>query len=97
MRGLDGIRCPSPKILSPQFAKLFAPTAYAALRKNLFEMHFQYLKAGELPGKYDYFAITAGPRTLAARFADHPGVKDWKELQVLGGPFPALSREGAQL
>jgi pimeloyl-ACP methyl ester carboxylesterase len=94
-RAIDGVRCASPKILSPQYAKLFTPERYAALRRNLFEMHFQYVKAGELPGTYDYFAITAGPRTLPARFAEQASVTGWKDLQVLGGPFPALARERA--
>ena len=44
-----------------------------ALRWRLFEAHFQYLNAFDaLPGRaddYDYFRITAGPKSLAARFA----------------------------
>ena len=31
--------------------------------------HFQYMRAFENPGAYDYFAITAGPQSLARRFA----------------------------
>ena len=93
--GMDGIECASPKVLSPQFHQLFTPQGYAALRRNLYELHFQYLKAGELPGAYDYFAITAGPRTLAGRFAAQPGVRDWRGLQCLGGPFPHLRHTSA--
>jgi pimeloyl-ACP methyl ester carboxylesterase len=93
--GMDGIECPSPKVLSPQFHQLFTPQGYAALRRNLYELHFQYLKAGELPGAYDYFAITAGPQTLVQRFAAQPAVRDWRELQCLGGPFPHLRRARA--
>jgi hypothetical protein len=94
--GMDGIVCTSPKVLSPQFARLFTPGSYAALRRNLYELHFQYLKAGELPGLYDYFAITAGPQRLSERFAQQPGVRDWRELQCLGGPFPELRRVRAE-
>lgn len=36
----------------------------------LFRLHFQYLCAFDHPGDYDYFRITAGPRTLRHRFAD---------------------------
>lgn len=93
--GMDGVECPSPKVLSPQFHLLFTPEGYAALRRNLYELHFQYLKAGELPGIYDYFAITAGPQSLAQRFAAQPAVRDWRELQCLGGPFPHLRRARA--
>jgi hypothetical protein len=93
--GMDGVDCPSPKVLSPQFHQLFGAAAYAALRRNLYELHFQYLKAGELPGPYDYFAITAGPQSLAQRFAAQASVRGWRELQCLGGPFPHLRRADA--
>jgi hypothetical protein len=93
--GMDGIACPSPKVLSPQFARLFTPETYAALRRNLYELHFQYLKASEVPGLYDYFAITAGPQTLSQRFAQQSAVRDYRELQCLGGPFPELRRDRA--
>lgn len=79
-----------PKVLSPQFAKLFEPAHYAELRKNHFELHFQYLKASQIPGTYDFFAITAGPQRLAERFAEQPTVRDYSAFQSFGGSFPAL-------
>ena len=39
---------------------------------TLFRRHFQYLYAFDRPRDYDYFAITAGPRTLMDRFGDRP-------------------------
>jgi hypothetical protein len=42
-------------------------------------MHFQYLMATELPGDYDYFAITAGGKTLWDRFANHNSVVTYKQ------------------
>ncbi|MGI9217388.1 MAG: hypothetical protein ACR2JA_10380 [Hydrogenophaga sp.] len=97
VQGMDGLDCPSPKVLSPRFANLFTPSTYAQRRRReqLFDMHFQYIRASELPGTYDYFAITAGPQTLAARFADQPNAKGWRGFERFGGPFPGLTQTSA--
>jgi len=62
-----------PLVLSAAFSKTLSPEAWRALRWRFFERHFQYLNAFDNlpddPGAYDYFAVTAGPQTLAARFA----------------------------
>ena len=79
-----------PKVLSPQFANLFTPEVYAEIRKNHSELHFQYLKASQLAGTYDFFAITAGPQRLAQRFAHQPTVRDYRAFQCFGGSFPWL-------
>lgn len=79
----------APRLFNPRFAEAFDPPAYAALRRDKFRMHFQYLMAGGRPPAadgYDYFAITAGPQTLAARHAGRPGVRDFRRFQCLGGP-----------
>jgi hypothetical protein len=60
----------NPLMRSPRFHTLFAPSSYVRLRRNKRRMHLQYLMATELAGEYDYFAITAGPKTLGARYAD---------------------------
>ena len=57
-----------PMLLSPRFHQLFGPQAYARLKRNRFQVHLQYLMAAERPGRYDYFAVTAGPLTLRERF-----------------------------
>jgi hypothetical protein len=57
-----------PRLVSPRFHQLFGPESYARLRRNRFQVHLQYLMAAERPGRYDYFAITAGPQTLRERF-----------------------------
>ncbi len=75
-----------PKRLSPRFAQLFEPTAYRRVQRDKYRCHFQYLMAGQLAGPYDYFAITAGAQTLAARFADFPGVEGFRDFQLFGGP-----------
>ena len=58
-----------PLVISAAFTQTLTPARWKALRWRLFELHFQYLNAFDRPGDYDYFQITAGPKTLAARFA----------------------------
>ena len=57
-----------PLVISAAFTQTLSPARWRALRWRFFRLHFQYLCAFDRPGDYDYFAITAGPRTLAARF-----------------------------
>lgn len=59
-----------PLVISARFTKTLAPETWARLRWRFFRLHFQYLCAFDRPGDYDYFAITAGPATLASRYAD---------------------------
>ncbi|WP_375262181.1 hypothetical protein [Palleronia sp.] len=67
--------CPrtGPLILSAAFTQTLQPETWARLRRRYFRLHFQYLCAFDnLPKRrdaYDYFAVTAGPLTLAERFA----------------------------
>ncbi|WP_095590882.1 hypothetical protein [Actibacterium ureilyticum] len=58
-----------PLVISAAFTQTLSPERWAALRWRFFRLHFQYLCAFDRPGDYDYFRITAGPRTLGARFA----------------------------
>jgi hypothetical protein len=71
-----------PKLLSPRFAQMFDSEAYAALKRDKFRMHFQYLMASPAPAEYDYFRITAGTRTLGLRYAGQHGTKDYSGLQM---------------
>lgn len=57
-----------PLVISAAFTQTLSPELWAALRWRFFRLHFQYLCAFDRPGDYDYFRITAGPQTLAARF-----------------------------
>jgi hypothetical protein len=65
-----------PLVISAAFSNTLSPATQAVLRRRYFRLHFQYMCAFDaLPGKpwdYDYFRITAGPRTLAAHFAGRP-------------------------
>lgn len=49
---------------SVRFDKMFHPAAYAALKKDPFRIHFQYLMASALPVDNDFFTLTAGPWPL---------------------------------
>lgn len=59
-----------PKVISAAFKDTMAPESFAAIRGNHFRRHFQYLYVFEKPRAFDYFRITAGPISLAARFRD---------------------------
>ena len=58
-----------PLILSAAFTQTLSPARWKELRWRFFRLHFQYLCAFDRPGDYDYFRITAGPLTLAGRYA----------------------------
>ncbi len=59
-----------PLVISAAFTQTLSPKRWKALRWRFFRLHFQYLCAFDRPGDYDYFRITAGPMTLAGRFAN---------------------------
>ena len=42
---------------------------------NIYRKHFQYIHAFDRPRDYDYFQITAGPRTLMARYGGRKSSK----------------------
>lgn len=74
-----------PLVISAAFRQTLSTAKQKELRGRWFRLHFQYLCAFDRPGDYDYFAITAGPKRLADRFAGRnhsPGriaraVNDW--------------------
>ena len=57
-----------PLVISAAFTQTLSPETWKAMRWRFFRLHFQYLCAFDRPGDYDYFRITAGPKTLGARF-----------------------------
>ncbi|MTD99596.1 hypothetical protein GIY56_04770 [Paracoccus sp. YIM 132242] len=59
-----------PLVISAAFTQTLSPRQQRDMRHRWIRRHMQYLCAFERPGDYDYFAITAGPRRLADRFAD---------------------------
>lgn len=63
-----------PKLLNARFYKAMSESRYRKLRKDGKRMHFQYLMAGDVPGEYDYFALTAGGLSLRERFMNTPSL-----------------------
>ena len=64
-----------PLVFSAAFTQTLSPERWKALRWRFFRLHFQYLCAFDRPRDYDYFHITAGPQTLAARYDGRPASK----------------------
>ncbi len=57
-----------PLIISAAFSDTLSKETLKKLKRRYFRLHFQYLCAFEKPRDYDYFAITAGPLSLGARY-----------------------------
>lgn len=73
-----------PLVISAAFTQTLSPERWKALRWRFFRLHFQYLCAFDRPGDYDYFQITAGAQTLAARYAGRPASKSRIETPLSG-------------
>ena len=73
-----------PLVISAAFTQTLSPARWKALRWRFFRLHFQYLCAFDQPGNYDYFRITAGPQTLAARFSGRVASKSRIETPTSG-------------
>jgi hypothetical protein len=58
-----------PLVISAAFTQSLSEARWKELRWRFFRLHFQYLCAFDRPRDYDYFRITAGSLTLAARYA----------------------------
>lgn len=71
-----------PLVISAAFTQTLSPERWRALRWRFFRLHFQYLCAFDRPGDYDYFQITAGPLTLAARYAGRAPSKSRIDMAV---------------
>jgi hypothetical protein len=64
-----------PLVFSAAFTHSLSKERWKELRWQFFRLHFQYLCAFDQPKDYDYFRITAGPLTLAQRYAGRPPSK----------------------
>ncbi len=71
-----------PLVVSAAFTQTLSPERWAELRWRFFRLHFQYLCAFDRPGDYDYFQITAGPLSLATRYAGRVASKSRIEEAV---------------
>ncbi|MEM6760017.1 MAG: hypothetical protein AAF601_11130 [Pseudomonadota bacterium] len=71
-----------PLVFSAAFSQTLSPERLKQLKRRYFRLHFQYLCAFQRPKDYDYFQITAGPRTLADRYRDRGPSKSRVETPV---------------
>lgn len=71
-----------PKVISAAYKETLSPETLAKTKWRFFRRHVQYLCAFDKPGSYDYFQITAGPRTLEARFAWRGATASRKETPL---------------
>ena len=62
--GLPPVTRRGYRIKSARFDKMFDPATYRRIRRDFFQIHFQYLVATDRPVDNDYFTLTAGPRPL---------------------------------
>ena len=52
----------SPWVVNLRLRDLVSPGVHARLRRKFFDVHFQFLKTGAVPGApYDYFSLCCGP------------------------------------
>ena len=79
-----------PLVISAAFSNTLSPEKWKALRHRYFRLHFQYLCAFDRPGDYDYFQITAGPRTLRQRFENRPPSRS--RIDVPASPHTSVVR-----
>lgn len=59
-----------PLVISAAFSRTLGADQWKRLRRAWFRLHFQYLYALPHAEDYDYFRVTAGPLTLAARYEE---------------------------
>lgn len=77
-----------PLVISAAFTQSLSPERWQALRWRFFRLHFQYLCAFDRPRDYDYFQITAGPVSLAARYKDRAPSKS--RIDVAASKYRSL-------
>jgi len=78
-----------PLVISAAFSQTLSNERWRELRWRFFRLHFQYLCAFDDAGDYDYFKITAGPKTLAERFADRAPSKS--RIDVAASPHTSMA------
>jgi hypothetical protein len=71
----------NPKLLNAKFHEIMPKVEFDRKSRDWMRLHFQYIMATAQPADYDFFEITAGPETLADRFAHRPSVRDFTRLR----------------
>ena len=88
--GTDGQKW--PLVISAAFTQTLSPETWKKLRWRFFRLHFQYLCAFDRVGDYDYFRITAGPLTLAQRYAGRK--PSASRIDIAASKYTSVSDEG---
>ncbi|MBW6417667.1 hypothetical protein [Celeribacter sp. PS-C1] len=83
-----------PLVISAAFTQTLSPEKQATMKRRFFRRHFQYLCAFDRPGDYDYFKITVGGKTLAARFAE--AMPSPSRIDTPANKFTEMAPEGAR-
>jgi hypothetical protein len=78
-----------PLVFSAAFTQSLSPERWKELRWRFFRLHFQYLCAFDRPKDYDYFQITAGPKTLYERYHDRPQSRS--RIDVAASGYTSMS------
>ncbi|WP_296419846.1 alpha/beta hydrolase [Pseudooctadecabacter sp.] len=81
-----------PLVISAAFTQTLSPQTWKKLRWRFFRLHFQYLCAFDRVGDYDYFRITAGPLTLAQRFAGRKPSQS--RIDIAASKYTSVSDDG---
>lgn len=70
---LTDVEAPARRLLqrSPRFHLFLTQPHFQTIRRDPISFHFQYLRAPDIAGGFDYFDMVAGP----ARMMDHPWVR----------------------
>ncbi|MCR0985259.1 hypothetical protein [Roseomonas populi] len=54
----------NPSVRSARFKEIFSAERYAELAYRFYELHFQFLRANDRPGEYEFYRFLAGPEPL---------------------------------
>jgi len=71
----------NPKMLNAKFHEIMPETEFDKKSRDWMRLHFQYIMSTARPADYDFFAITAGDKTLSHRFAHRSSVRDFTRLR----------------
>ena len=71
---LEAVEAPAKRLVqrSPRFHVFLEPERFRAIRRSPIDFHFQYLRAPDRPGGFDYFAFVGG----SVRMADQPWARE---------------------
>lgn len=73
-----------PLVLSARLPEIFSAKTLRRMRLDFFEFHFLYMYANEEAGVWDWFETTAGPLSLADRFAGRTSHPDATRMMAPG-------------